>query len=103
MNFFLITKAVKNPERRRLNKVFRRAFITLGCIFLFIGLISYLSLGEYHVEAVDLFINRKNIWNPDTLIIFCRVLCFVVFVIASVLLLFPLKLQILSFLPNPNS
>ena len=49
MNFFLITKTVKNPERRRLNKVFRRAFITLGLIMLFIGILSYLSLGEYYV------------------------------------------------------
>ena len=103
LNFFLVLKALKNPKRKRMNKVFFRAFMILCVIFLGVGMLSYLSLGENRVQKVDIFINRPSIWKPDTLINFCRVLCLIQFVVSAVLSLFPLKLQLLSFLPNPDS
>ena len=49
LNFFLVLKALKNPKRKRMNKVFFRAFGFLCILFLGVGMLSYLSLGETKV------------------------------------------------------
>ena len=64
-NFFSVVSAIKNPNIRRLRKVFIRSFIFLFILMCIVGIIGYLSIGKSDSPFVDLIIYRPSIGNHD--------------------------------------
>ena len=56
--FFQVSSNVRLPTERRLKKIFSRSFLLVTCLNIIVGVVSYLSLGQY-TDEVDLIIYRK--------------------------------------------
>ena len=97
-NFFSVASAVKNPNIRRLRKVFIRAFTVLLFFVVLVGLIGYLSLGRENTPETDLIIYRKKLGNSDYFMLVGRTLLIVALLVNGGINTFPLKMLVVDLM-----
>ncbi len=98
-NFIGIAESMENPNKRRLNKIFKRSYILLIVFYFSIALVGYLSLGSNKNEEKDprrdLFIFREPLKDTsDWLMIIARSFLLVGLLLAAGFILFPIKSMI---------
>lgn len=90
-NFFSVASAIKNPNIRRLRKVFIRSFSFLLILCIAVGILGYLSVGKDKVNLVDLIIYREQYGETDYCMQIARVLLIVALFVNASINAFPLK------------
>ncbi len=98
-NFHSIATTVSKPTRRRILKIFRTVFDILSYLFLFLGLFSYLAVGQENADVLDLYIFREA-HGTDILMKIARTLYIFNCLICGVLNAFPLKILVIEMITS---
>lgn len=97
-NFFSVASAIKQPNIRRLRKVFVRSFTFLLLLCSAVGLMGYLSIGKALTPKIDLIIYREKLGDTDYAMQSVRVALIMCLFVNGGINAFPLKKMIGDYL-----